>query len=341
MQTSLLLSGHPCSPYTRKMLALLRYRRIPYRFVAEEKALAGLPVPKVRLMPTFYFPNQHGNLDAVTDSTPIIRRLEREHVDRAAVPTDHALAFIDALIEDYADEWLTKAMFHYRWYNPDDIQKASRVIPALVYGPISDERLAQSASEFSRRQTGRLFYVGSSPFTAPTIEASFLRLLQILERHLTTTPFILGDRPGACDFALFGQLSQLVILDPTPAALAANHAPRVVAWVYAMEDLSGLEASEAAWMTVTNLRSAVSELLGEIGSVYVPLIMANAAAVHEGKERVEVEIDGRPWVQAPFPYQAKCLQWLRQGYDSLDAEAKADVDSILLGTGCESLFVSA
>jgi glutathione S-transferase len=340
MQASLLLSGNPCSPYTRKMLALLRYRRIPYRFVAEEKALAGLPVPKVRLMPTFYLPNQHGNLEAVTDSTPIIRRLEREHVDRAAVPTDHALALIDALIEDYADEWLTKAMFHYRWYNSDDAYKASRVIPTLVYGPISDERLAQSASEFNRRQTGRLFYVGSSPFTAPTIEASFLRLLQILERHLTTTPFMLGNRPGACDFALFGQLSQLVMFDPTPAALAAKHAPRVVAWVYAMEDLSGLEIIEEGWMTAMNLRRTIIELLSEIGSIYVPLLVANAVAVRESKERVEVEIDGRPWVQAPFTYQAKCLQWLRQGYESLNPETRAEVNRVLLGTGCENLFVS-
>ena len=53
-------------------------------------------------------PDESGNLKAVTDSTPIIRRLDREVSDRNTIPLDPALAFLNYLLEDYADEWGTK-----------------------------------------------------------------------------------------------------------------------------------------------------------------------------------------------------------------------------------------
>ena len=137
------LSGAPGSPYTRKMLAVLRYRRIPYRLVyPNEAALAGLPRPKVQLLPTFYLPDETGALQAVTNSTPIIRRLERDYAGRSVIPADPALAFLDELIEDYADEWLTKAMFHYRWAYEADIDKAAAILPCWRGFSISDEDLA-------------------------------------------------------------------------------------------------------------------------------------------------------------------------------------------------------
>ena len=57
-----------------------------------------------------------------------------------------------------------------------------------------------------------------------------------------------------------------------------------------------------------------------------------------GAESVETMIDGRKWVQQPFPYQAKCLNWLRQDYLALDAAHRATIDRALAGTGCEVMF---
>jgi hypothetical protein len=83
---------------------------------------------------------------------------------------------------------------------------------------------------------------------------------------------------------------------------------------------------------------ALRALFAEVGRVYAPFLLANAAALAARKERVECSIDGRAWVQQPFPYQGKCLQWLREGYAALAPGDRAAADSVLAGTGCEALF---
>ncbi|OYY90409.1 MAG: glutathione S-transferase [Sphingomonas sp. 28-66-16] len=336
MTEPLLIAGSPGSPYTRKMLAVLRYRRLPYRFVQANTTRTTLPQPKVPLLPTVYFPDDDGALAPMTDSTPIIRRLERAHHGRSVIPADPALALIDALIEDYGDEWLTKAMFHYRWSAPADIAKSARVLPNWFGTPLADADLAAMGETFSSRQIGRLGYVGSNAVTGATIEASYERLLTILDRHFAAHRFLLGDRPGSADFALYGQFTQLALFDPTPMARATGIAPRVIAWACLVEDLSGEE--DMAWVDPATLPETVTALLGEIGRTYAPLLRANAAAVMAGADRVTTEIDGRAWEQAPFAYQAKCLKALRDQYQALEASSRGTVDTALAGTGCEALF---
>jgi len=308
------LSGAPGSPYTRKMLAVLRYRRIPYRYlIVSNPALADLPRAKVPLLPTFYLPGADGALEAVTDSTPLIRRFEREHGDRSLIPGDAALAFLDALIEDYADEWLTKAMFHYRWAYAADIAKASAILPCWRGLSVPDADLAERGRAVAERQIGRLRYVGSNDVTGPIIEA-------------------MGRRPGASDFATYGQLTQLAEFDPTPAALTLSIAPRVTAWVGMMEDQSGVEPNAADWIDAANPPPTLKALLCEIGRVYTPVMLANARAVMSGAAEVSA------WSQQPFPYQAKCLKALREAHAALAPDARAIVDSALDGTGCEALL---
>ena len=66
--------------------------------------------------------------------------------------------------------------------------------------------------------------------------------------------------------------------------------------------------------------------------------LATANALEQGLELVETIVEGKDWVQEPFPYQGKCLQWLRIEYARLDEEDRQRVDSILKGTGCEALL---
>jgi glutathione S-transferase len=339
LATPLRFIGAPGSPYTRKMRALLRYRRIDYRVFGQgSPAAAGLPRPKVHLLPTFFLPDADGKEVAVVDSTPLIRRFEAEFDGRAVVPSDPAVAFIDYLLEDFADEWLTKAMFHYRWAYQADVDKAAAVLPLWQRVDVTQEQLAPFSKMIAERQIGRLYVVGSNETTGPVIEASYRRFLRAFDAHLIRHPYLMGRRPGASDFGTLGQLTQLVLFDPTPAAVALEESPRVVAWVDFMEDLSGLEVNEAAWISREDVGESLREILAEAGRGYTPVMLANADAVARGNEQVECTVESRPWVQQPFPYQAKCLQWLREQHAALSADDRATVDGWLKGTGCEALF---
>lgn len=339
LATSLLLKGAPGSPYTRKMLALLRYRRIPYRsMVSGSAAAAGLPVPKVELLPTFYLPDATGQLTAVTDSSPLLRRFETEFAGRAARPSDPLLAFFDSLLEDYADEWLTKAMFHYRWHYAADIAKAGNILPRWRNLTASNERIAELDRAFSQRQINRLYVVGSNEQTWDTIEASYERFLDAFEGHLEHYPFLMGTRPGASDFGVFGQLTQLAHFDPTPAALTLQRAPRVYAWVGLVEDLSGEEPGPADWLPREALASSLLPLLQELARTYVPVMLANARSLAAGRDTVEAVVDDVPWAQQAFPYQAKCLRWLREEFAGLSAADQAVADDLLASSGCADLI---
>lgn len=333
------LLGAPGSPYSRKMLALLRYRRIAHRMIwgSHMHPVPGYPAPKVKLLPTVYF-GEGDAREAVVDSTPIIRRLESEHDGRSVIPENELLRFLDILIEDFADEWMTKAMFHYRWHYSEDAANAG---PLLIFWQDStypDDVATPMADGFAKRQIDRLYVVGSNDVTAPIIEASYKRLVGIFDRIVQRQGFVLGTRPSAADFAIYGQLTQLGIVDPTPARIMAAASPRLRAWLDRVEDLSGL--SDGTWLEPGSLWAHLGELLTEIGRVYVPFLLANAQAAAAGQSEFETMIDGKRWTQPVFPYQAKCLLTLRGARDALSDDARQALDALIAGTGCEEMFVT-
>lgn len=341
------LSGVPGSPYTRKMLALLRYRRIPYRLYPsprhqlsnQDGRLKQRPAAKVSLLPTFYFQQADGSEIALCDSTPIIRKLELEHREREVIPPS-ALSFVNYLIEDYADEWLTKAMFHFRWSYAPDIAKAAQMLPRWNNTEAQEELLQERAASIAELQISRLSYVGSTPQTKAVIESSFIRLLDILDKLLKQRPFILGKRPSSADFAMYGQFTALALFDPTPQALILAKTPRLYAWTETMEDLSGYEILDNDWLDLRADSASLGALLTEIGKVYSPYLLANAAAVRNQAPQFECEIDGSPWQQNTFAYQGKCLQWIREEFAGLDDDSKTLITNLAKSWGLSQLLAA-
>lgn len=327
LELPLEIMGAPGSPYTRKMLSLLRYRRIPYRFIPNnrhrdpesEARYPERPKPKVHLLPIFYFKDKFGVEEAVCDSTPLIRKFEQALKNyRSVIPDEAALIFIDYLIEDYADEWLTKAMFHYRWSYSADIKKAVDMLPRWNNTTTPDAVIRDRSEEIANLQISRLCYVGSNEITRETIEKSFARFLHLLNKHLENFPFMLGGRPSACDFAIYGQLTCLALFDPTPQALIVENFPRVYAWTESLEDLSGYEILKTDWIDPEVLPLTLASFLNEIGNIYGPYLHANAEAHASHATEFTTTLSGRPWTQQTFNYHVKCLNNIHKNFETLE-----------------------
>lgn len=337
-QHPLRIRGALGSPYSLKMRAVLRYRRIPFTWVPQGSKWDDLP--PFPLIPVIAFPDVSGNYgDAQMDSSPLIMRLESMVSERSLVPVDPVVAFLDYLIEDFADEWVTKAMYHYRWYYDDAINKAKHLLPLESDQQTPAHRWERAQKFISERQIGRRALVGSTEQNRAPIEESFVRILRLMEDHLAVMPFLLGDRPGRGDFGMFGQMTELLRWDPVSVRLGMEHSPRMVHWVDRTDDLSWWETEgDNGWVTRESLPPTTLALLPEIGRTYAPFLLANDAAITAGSESFDCVIDGHPYSQGTFVYQRKCLQWIREQHSLLADGDRSFVDTLLHGTGCEILF---
>ena len=328
------------SPYSMKMRAVLRYRQIPFKWVPQGSKWDDLP--PFPLIPAIAFPDATGAYtDTMIDSSPLIMRLEGMYSERSLVPTDAVVAFIDYLLEDYADEWVTKQMYHYRWYYSDAIDKAGKLLPLDSDQHMPTETLSRFSDYITERQIGRRALVGSTEENKPAIEESFYRLLDMMQAHLEVAPFLLGDRPGRGDLALYGQMTELLRWDPESVRIGIERAPRMVHWVERADDLSWWDVEgDNGWVTRDTIHPTTLALLPEIGLTYAPFLLANEAAMEAGAETFSCVIDGHPYSQGTFVYQRKCLKWIREEYAKLTTDDRRAVDALLAGTGCEILFTS-
>ena len=360
--------GNVGSPYTQKILSLLRYRNIKYTVswgdVVQNLSFLNIDPPSPVLLPTMVFKNADGSNSCKTDTTPIIRYLEEIHKKKSVIPPSPILSFLNYLLEDFADEWTTKYMFHYRWHFNEDAENAKKMLVLQHKIDIDDESMKQFGNIIADRQINRLWVVGSNNNTANLIDQSYKRYLLLMEKHLKYSPFMFGQRPSSSDFGLYGQLSQLVGFDPTPRNIAYKKSPRTVSWVNIMSDLSGLhdnggigeffgieteennnenklncfENNDYGWIDINKIPDSLIELFNEVGKVYIPCLIANAKAYEKGDEVWETSIDGSIWKQKTFPYQVKCLNWLKDEFNKLSTDNKKFTLHLLAGSGCESIL---
>jgi glutathione S-transferase len=320
------LFGAEMSPYSVKVRSYFRYKGIPHRWIvrsaetqAEYQKHAKLPIIPLVVTPAG---------EALQDSTPILERFEALHPEPSIHPADPVAGFVSTLLEEFGDEWGNKWMFHYRWARDvDQLCSAGRLARAMMPGT-PDEQHAGVTAQIRERMVGRVGFVGSNAQTAPQIEASFRESLALLDAHLAERPYLFGGRPAFGDFGLWAQFYE-AWTDPTPGALIEGGARHLLDWVQRML-WPRAEGDFEPWAALEPTLLPLLER--QVGRLFLPWTLANAAAIADARDELRVELAGRTWTQKPQKYHAKSLQALRAKYAALrDTRA---LDAVLERAGC-------
>ena len=326
------LFGVELSPYSVKVRSYLRYCDIEHKWIirdqsnnAEFQKHAKLP-----LIPLLVAPDG----GAAQDSTPIIQGFERQH--DVLTPQGAVAPFISELLEEYADEWSNKWMFHYRWWYPQNQNSAAyRIaetqVPNVFWArlPIVKQLLKKKIASFvKQRMIPRLSFVGSNETTKPQIENSFLNACEILEKHLEARDYIFGARPSLADFGLWCQF-YILWTDPTPRAILKGY-PNLLKYIKRMLK----PTKNGDWETWDALAPTLMPLLSsEVAKLFLPWSDANAIALAAGQKELSVRLNGELFEQQTQKYHARSLKVIRAAYQQ---HKNPELDKVLEQTGCKA-----
>ena len=208
-------------------------------------------------------------------------------------------------------------MFHYRWYFDEDADNASTILPLTDLAVNMPNEILKDAKKYVHdRQTGRLWVVGSNETTADLIDASFKRFLKLMDDHLSISKFLFGEKPSSADFAIYGQLTQLIGFEPTSRKIAYDNSLRLVSWQDVMADLSGHDVENSSWTPLEESPASLKEIMKEFGLIRKGFLCP----------------------QRPINFCFPCLKWIKEEFEALSENDQLRVKTFLNGTGCEILL---
>ncbi len=281
MQNLPVLYGMPASLYTAKVRAYLRKQRIPF-----EERPAGDPrfrseiLPHIGrwIIPVMQLPD--GTL--LQDGAVIIDHLEANGMGHGprALPQDPVLAVLSHLFEFFGGEGLLRSAMHYRWnFDADNLDFLRADFSSTLAPGASEAEHSQVFEMASKRMRGAAMAFGVNANTKAQVEAGTIEFLQIFDRHLVTTPYLLGATPTYGDYGLIAPLFAHFGRDPAPSSLMKKIAPRVWRWVERMntaDDDGGEYLGMAVdWLTPGTNAQTLEALLQFVANDYLPEIVAH------------------------------------------------------------------
>jgi glutathione S-transferase len=208
-----------------KVRAILDYKGADYQAVNPLAARSTLTkrgtgkVPAIEIEGAF-----------ITDSTDIAYALDERFPQPPLFPPDPRERGICHAVEDWADESLYFLGLYYRWFEAEGRKPVASVFGASLKG-----RLAYNY--YLRLMLRQLRGQGTLRKDPGQVKRDLERQLEAVEGLLTPGPYVLGNKPYLCDFALWGQLNYL---NRTPFGRAAiKERTNIVAFIANVGALRG------------------------------------------------------------------------------------------------------
>ncbi|MBI1361829.1 MAG: glutathione S-transferase family protein [Alphaproteobacteria bacterium] len=310
MSGSYRLFGSETSAYSTKMRSYLRYKGVEHdwrpRTQASEEELRSLA--KFATLPVLVTASGF----AVHDTTPMIEALEADSPEPSATPADPALAFLACVLEEYADTWLAKAAFHYRWTRKKDQRLAAQraVENYYVDTPPEDRKAAEDGAIVRMLDQLRLMQLDGDLGAAT--EKSFKRFVKLLDDHLRKHLYLFGGRPSIADFAIAGQLIQM-LKDPTPAKIIEKDGEFVQKWCEFLAD----PKPGGPFESFDDLKETLAPIFAsELVASFLPWAAENLENSLAGNETFEVTLGKDVLKLAPLKSAARSFRELRRKFVS-------------------------
>lgn len=301
------LIGSEASTYSVKVRSYLTCKDLPFSWMTRHEA-KKLFEQHARLprLPLLVTPDGAG----IHYSTAIIQHVEEAHPAPAAQPEDPTSRFMCALLEEFADEWASRWVEHYRWAREADSAAFAKRLAELASPTATDSALAEQIRE---QMLAPAWYQAPSPAQAKVMESSFKDSLDLLELHLKQHAYLFGARPSIADFALGAQLAA-AHQGPTPGDIIEMQAPHTVAWLGRLEQLDGV-AADTDYLPWANLADTLGPLIrDQVGGLFLPWSVANARALANATRSFTAQLRAESWSQPTQRYAAASYQELRERY---------------------------
>ena len=292
MNSDYVVYGGELSYFTRKLEAALLFYGADYQRCAKDahnreeiEYRSGTHQVPVLLTPENWM---------IGDTTPLLQLLDSRFPERRMFPTGPTGVLVH-MLEEYFDEWIARTMVHYRWHYPRSAEFASLRMAA---GDAEAAARVRDWGPRACRATGT-----ASEHQQQAAEAEYERILDAMERQLSESLYMLGDRPTAVDCVLLGGLRAHTNMDPDPKETVARY-PRVVQWCENDADAWSGAGQLAPFTQPTAFAAFVLE---EMAATYQPYVLRNRDARQAGAKAFNVEIFGETvsYLSRPYPEHSR------------------------------------